>query len=101
MFKLTGFYLRTGLPGDINCLQGVKRGNCQDRLPHTLPDRDCVTIPTVNPRVRSVPTQVEGDPNYIIQKNKNTPRLLSITVICINNGNCPLLPIIHDGIIVK
>ena len=56
MFKFTDFYLLTGLPGDRNRLQGVEHGNRQDGLPFTLLDGDCVTIPIVNPWVRSVPT---------------------------------------------
>ena len=63
MFKFTGFYLLTGLPGDRNRLQGVGRGNRQDGLSYTYLDGDCVTIPTVNPWVRSVPTYSEP---YII-----------------------------------
>ena len=39
-------------------------------------------------------TQLEVDPNYEIQKKKNTPNLLSITVICIVNSNCWFLPTI-------
>ena len=54
-FKFTGFYLYTGLPGDRNRLQGVESGYRQDGSPHTLPDRDCVAILTVNPWVSSVP----------------------------------------------
>ena len=56
MFKFTGFYLRTGLPGDRNRLEGVERGNRQDGSPHTLSDGDCVAIPTVNSWVSSMPT---------------------------------------------
>ena len=55
MFKFTGFYLRSGLPGDRIRLQNVERGNRLDGS-HTLPDGDCVAIPTVNPWVSSVPT---------------------------------------------
>ena len=72
MFKFTNFYLRTGLPGDRNRLQGVDRDNCQDGLPHTLPDGDCVATPTVNPWVRSPDRTMHNEQTESHTKTKNT-----------------------------
>ena len=56
VFKFTGFYLFSGLPGDRNHLQGDERYYRQIGSTNTPPDGDCVGIPTVNPWVRSEPT---------------------------------------------
>ena len=49
VFKFTGFYLFSRLPGDTNRLWGVERCYRQVGLTNTSPDGDSVAISTVNP----------------------------------------------------
>ena len=74
-FKFTGFYLRTGLPGDINRPQVIKRGIGLVGSSHTLPDGVFPAIPTVNPWVSLVPAYYN-------------PRMITINHILQTYFNC-------------